>query len=87
MYEWIESGWKPYVDIFLIMEDTFDFGVQRGEVRLLFEHGIAQTHFGASVFWVRRLAALGGEDVAIQQWAIKRDGGKRGLVEVEVEMP
>jgi len=72
------------VDVFMIMEDTFDFGAQNGEVRLLFEHASAQAHFGASVFWVRRMAALNGEEGAINDWETKRDGGKRGLVEVEV---
>lgn len=72
------------VDVFLIMEDSFDFAVLDGEARILFDHATAQSHFGASVFWVRRLAALGGEEAAIQDWEIKRDGGKRGLVEIEV---
>lgn len=70
--------------IFLIMEDSFDFGAQTGEVRLLYEHASAQAHFGASVFCVRRLAALNGEEAAILDWEEKRDGGKRGLVEIEV---
>lgn len=75
------------VDIFLIMEDSFDFGVLSGEARILFDHDAAQAHFGASVFWVRRIAALGGEETAIQDWKIKRDGGKRGLVEIKVRRP
>jgi pyruvate kinase len=28
-------------------------------VRLNFSHGTAQDHFGASVFWMRRMAAIG----------------------------
>jgi hypothetical protein len=72
------------VDVFMIMEDAFDFRAQRGEARLLFEHPSAQAHFGASVFWVRRLAALTGEDAAILDWETKRDGGQRELVEIEV---
>ncbi len=50
--------------------------------RLLFDHGTAQAHFGASVFWLRRLAAMDGEDCAIGHWQIKRDGTRRGIVEV-----
>ncbi|MBI2371129.1 MAG: hypothetical protein HYV08_13000 [Deltaproteobacteria bacterium] len=53
------------VDVFLLMEDTFDMGQLTGEARVLFDHAAAQAHFGASVFWLRRLAALGGEDQAI----------------------
>ena len=67
----------------MIMEDTFDFGSLKGEARLLFEHASAQSHFGASVFWVRHMAALNGEEEAILDWETKRDGGKRGLIEIE----
>ncbi len=51
-----------------------------GEARLLFDHLAAQTHFGASVFWVRRPGCFGGEQAAIEHWQTKRDRGKRGIV-------
>lgn len=70
------------VDVFLLMEDTFDSGSLGGEARLLFDHASAQAHFGASVFWMRRLAALGGEREAVEFWQVRRDGGRRGIVEV-----
>jgi len=70
------------VDIFMLMEDTFDYDQLSGETRLLFDHPTAQTHFGSSVFWVRRLAALGGEQVTIEHWQIKRIGDLRGIVEI-----
>lgn len=70
------------VDIFIIMENDFDAQALVGEAQLLFNHLTAQTYFGASVFWVRRLAALGGEEIAIRDWQIKRDGKKRGIVEI-----
>jgi len=54
---------------------------------LLFDHAAAQAHFGASVFWLRRLAALGGEQETIEYWQIKRDGGQRGIVEILSEAP
>jgi hypothetical protein len=44
---------KPFpndVDVFLLMEDTFDVSQLTGEARLLFEHAVAQTRFGTSVF-------------------------------------
>jgi hypothetical protein len=41
------------VDVFLLMEDTFDATRLTGEGRLLFDHAAAQAHFGASVFWLR----------------------------------
>jgi hypothetical protein len=75
------------VDVFMLMEDAFDVGVLAGESRLLFEHADAQAHFGASVFWMCRLAVFGGEDQAVGYWQIKRDGGQRGIVEIIPEVP
>ncbi len=37
---------------------------------------------GVSIFWIRRLAALEGEQATVGHWQIKRDGTKRGIVEV-----
>lgn len=73
------------VDVFMIMDDGFDFTRLDRETRLLFEHASAQAHFGCSVFWIRRLAALGGEEAAIEDWQIKRDGTFRGIVEISGE--
>lgn len=70
------------VDVVMIMDDAFDAARLEGETALLFDHRVAQTFFGASVFWVRRLAALGGEDAFVNDWQIKRDGSLRGIVEV-----
>ena len=70
------------VDIFLLMDDAFDVSLLHGEARLVFDHSAAQSHFGCSIFWLRRLAAFGGEEAAVTQWQIKRDGNKRGIVEI-----
>ena len=51
----------------------------------MFDHAAAQTHFGCSVFWLRRLAAFGGEEATVEYWQIKRDGTKRGLIEIRAE--
>jgi hypothetical protein len=75
------------VDVFLLMEDTFNAEQLTGEGRLLFGHATAQAHFGASVFWLRRAAALGGEEAAIEHWQVKRDGSRRGVIEIVVESP
>jgi hypothetical protein len=74
------------VDVFMIMDDNFEMEALVAEPRLLFaDHGAAQGHFGASVFWIRRLAAIGGEEAAIEDWQIKRDGTERGIVEITRE--
>jgi hypothetical protein len=71
------------VDIFLLMEDSFDVRQVSTEARLVFDHAAAQNLLGASVFWIRRAAALGGEEATIAHWQIKRDGSQRGIVEVK----
>jgi hypothetical protein len=75
------------VDVFLLMADTFDVGRLTGEARLLFDHAVAQARFGASVFWLRRLAVVGDEQAAIEDWGLKRDGSRRGIVEIIPEAP
>lgn len=64
------------------MDDDFDVSKVTGEAAILFDHLAAQNYAGASVFWLRRLAALGGEQAAIEDWQYKRDGARRGVVEI-----
>ena len=75
------------VDVFLVMDDAFDAGTLPSEAALVFDHSAADTHFGASVFWLRRLAAFGGEHAAVEYWQLKREGGRRGIVEISEEIP
>jgi hypothetical protein len=75
------------VDVFLLMEDTFDASRLTGEAQVLFDHAEAQALFGASVFWLRRLAALEGEQRTIEYWQVKRGNGRRGIVEIIPEAP
>ena len=78
--------WPNDVDV-LLMEDAFRVEQLAGESRQLFDHGVAQTHFGASIFSLRRAAALDGEQAAVEDWQIKRDGSRRGIVEIVPELP
>jgi hypothetical protein len=73
------------VDIVLLMEDTFDLASVTGEAALVFQHLEAHVHFGASVFWTRRSAALGGEQAIVEYWQVRREGGQRGIVEIVSE--
>ncbi|MFN0198650.1 MAG: DUF6932 family protein [Planctomycetaceae bacterium] len=73
------------VDVFMIMENGFQYGQLPHESALLFDHQAAESHFGCSVFWTRLLAALGGERSAIEDWQIKRDGNLRGIIEITGE--
>jgi hypothetical protein len=70
------------VDVLLVMDDAFDADTLQGESALLFDHAAADAHFGASVFWVRRLAAFGGEQAMVEYWQAKRGGGRRGIIEI-----
>lgn len=70
------------VDVFMVFDDTFDASAQDAEVSLLLDHAAADAHFGASVFWLRRPAAFGGEQATMEFWQTKRDGGLRGIVEI-----
>ena len=49
------------VDIVMLMDNDFEVSRLKGEAALLFDHTVAQSMFGSSVFRVRKLAALGGE--------------------------
>jgi len=73
------------VDIVVLMEDTFDLSSVTGEASLVFDHREAAARFGASIFWTRRSGALGGERQMIEYWQIRRDGGRRGIVEIVTE--
>jgi hypothetical protein len=75
------------VDVFLLMEDSFKSSHLTGDLLLLFDHAAAQQHFGASVFCLRRLAALQGEQAGVEDWQVKRRGGRRGIVEIVSEVP
>jgi hypothetical protein len=71
------------VDVVLVMDDTFRLDICPIETRGLFDHAVAQARYGASIFWIRP-GLLIGESIEdfIAYWQLKRDGSKRGIVEV-----
>lgn len=71
------------VDVILVMRDSFQLQGCSEEARPLFDHEQASQVFGASVFWIRPgLLILDTLDAFIQKWQMKRDGSRRGIVEV-----
>lgn len=70
------------VDVMLVMDNAFDGDSLNAEQAILFDHSAADAHLGASIFWVRRLGALGGEQSLVEYWQAKRGGGQRGIVEI-----
>jgi hypothetical protein len=64
------------------MDDSFDVSKVTAETAILFDYLAAQNFEGASIFWVRRVGALVGEQAAVEDWQFKRDGSRRGLVQL-----
>lgn len=70
------------VDIFLVMDDNFDEHYFQGDVRSIFEHLESHNDFGASIFWSRRKFIIGSEQLFVEDWQIKRDKTRRGIMEI-----
>lgn len=70
------------IDIFLLMENSFMPQQVSGEAEIIFDHLAAQEYEGASVFWLKKSGAIGGEQKAAEDWQTKRDKTRRGIVEV-----
>jgi hypothetical protein len=72
------------VDVVLVMHDGFHPDQCPPESAALFDHARATAELGASVFWIRPGMLLGESlDDFLAHWQIKRDGRRRGLVEVK----
>ena len=71
------------VDVVLVMGEGFVLEDAPREARTVFSHADADARFGASVFWVRRGILPDDEMSAfVDFWQTRRDGVKRGIVEV-----
>ena len=71
------------LDVVLVMAEAFAVEEAPRESRALFSHADADALFGASVFWIRR-GVLPEREIAalLDFWQTRRDGTKRGIVEV-----
>jgi hypothetical protein len=72
------------VDVALVMAADFKVEEAPRECQTLFSHADADARFGASVFWLREgmLPAVVWSDF-IDTWQTKRDGQKRGIIEIK----
>lgn len=71
------------IDIVLFMQSDFKLEDAPRECQTLFSHADAEARFGASIFWLRD--GMLSEEMAeefLDTWQTKRDGTKRGIVEV-----
>ncbi len=72
------------IDVVLVMAAGFRLEDAPRESRTLFSHADAEARYGASVFWVRE-EMLPEEQMRdfLETWQTKRDGMKRGIVEIK----
>jgi hypothetical protein len=71
------------LDVVLLMAETFTLEDAPRESQTLFSHADADARFGASVFWMRRGILADGEIATfLTFWQTRRDGARRGIVEV-----
>ena len=71
------------IDVVIIFDDNFDMAACSEDVKKLLNHQQAAAEFGASVFWIRpSLLLLETIDEFIAGWQVKRDGTRRGIIEV-----
>ena len=71
------------IDTVIVFSDDFDLTVCSEEVKTLLDHQQAENEFGASIFWIRpSLLLLETLDEFVESWQVKRDGTRRGIIEV-----
>lgn len=71
------------VDVVLVMAADFRLEEIPRESLTLFSHPDAQARFGASIFWIREgMLDEGRMQDFLETWQTKRDGSRRGLLEV-----
>ena len=71
------------VDVILVMRSDFATENCPLESMVLFDHARADEELGASIFWIRPEMLLGEPlEQFLAHWERKRDGRRRGIVEV-----
>jgi hypothetical protein len=71
------------VDIVLVLRDDFRPVLCPADALALLDHQRAEAELGASIFWVRPGMLLGEPlEEFIAHWQVKRDGRRRGILEV-----
>jgi predicted nucleotidyltransferase len=68
------------VDLFLVMSSDFTSHQVEGRARLLFDRSRAAMVWGICVYWI---TARTDRTPFLEVWQLRRDGGRRGIVEVQ----
>jgi hypothetical protein len=72
------------VDVILVMQKDFRSEDCPADSTVLLDHARANDELGASVFWIRPDMLLGEPlEQFLAFWQTKRDGGRRGVVEIQ----
>jgi len=68
------------LDLFMIMSSDFASETVEGRARLLFDRSRAALVWGICLYWI---TARTDRTPFIAAWQLRRDGGSRGIVEVQ----
>ena len=68
------------VDLFLVMSSEFSSDEVEGRARLLFDRSRAAVVWGICIYWI---TARTDRTPFLAAWQLRRDGGQRGIVEVQ----
>jgi hypothetical protein len=68
------------VDLFLVMSRDFSIDEVEGRARLLFDRSRAAIVWGICIYWI---TARTDRTPFLAAWQLRRDGGRRGIVEVQ----
>jgi hypothetical protein len=71
------------IDLFLIMSPDFESNDCTGTMHLVFDSEAAERELGTTVFWMT--SSTGSQTTIaffLEQFQLRRDGGRRGIVEV-----
>jgi hypothetical protein len=70
--------------VILVMKNDFGSEMCPVESAVLFDHARADDELGASIFWIRPDMLLGEPlEQFLAFWQTKRDGRRRGTVEIQ----
>ena len=68
------------LDLFLVMSSDFASNTVAGRARLVFDRSRAAMVWGSCIYWI---TARTDRAPFLAAWQLRRDGGQRGIVEVQ----
>ena len=68
------------LDLFLVMSSDFSSNAVEGRARLVFDRSRAAMVWGSCLYWI---TARTDRAPFLAVWQLRRDGGQRGIVEVQ----